>query len=103
MAKLTDADGPELVRLLNALMDAAHRSLVTDIDIHYRTPLIGQPDPHEADQGWSVRMGVLRSDTAKSATRPTVVDALQSMVTQLAHQQRQRDIAAAARPKKRKR
>ncbi len=58
MAKLTDADGPELVRLLNALMDAAHGSLITDIDIHYRTQFVGEPDPHKADQGWSVRMGI---------------------------------------------
>jgi hypothetical protein len=102
MAKLTDADGPELVRLLNALTDYAHSSLVTHIDIHYRTQLIGGPDPKEADHGWSVGMGVLGGDPKLTAV-PALVDALRLMVTQLADEQRQREINASARPAKRTR
>ena len=102
MAKLTDADGAELVRLINELLDTVHGSFITDLHIHYRTQFVGEPDPHRADQGWSVRMAIGGSDTTTTAAMPTLVDALQLTVTQRA-EARQRDRDASTRPKKRKR
>ena len=80
MAKLTDADGPELVRLLNALMDAAHESLVSDMEIRYTE-----------SGSWFGAVRILNSASPVSTVESTLVEALQFMLTQLDAALRQRD------------